>query len=304
MNLDIVLALIRTTFLAADNRLRATWRALLYVPVYLLLFGTLFRLLLGLAERAGLARGMEQSYLLFALTSCVVQLGIVKLMLSALDRRVFATLGLWFYRGWWKELAVGAALGALMLSLVVGVEAAFGAVRFSWGSETRHGLIGLSLNSVMFVTGALKEELELRGYPFQRGVEAIGSWPAIVVCSTLFGVLHWWNPASTVLSTANTVLIGVLLALAYLKTRALWLPIGLHFSWNFFLGCVFSLPVSGIVLEYRLLQTEVRGPAYLTGGDYGPEGSVVTTVVIVAAVLWLARTKKISVSQPMTEILK
>ena len=304
MNFHAVLAFVRTAFLAADNRLRATWRAILYVPFYLLLFGALFRLLLGWAERSGFARGMEQSYILFALTSCVMQLGIVKLMLSVLDRRPFGTLGLWFYRGWWKELATGAALAALMLSLVVGVEVAFGAARFTWAGGSSHGAVGLSLNFVLFLAGALKEELELRGYPFQRGVEAVGPWPSIAVFSTLFGVLHWWNPASTVLSTANTVLIGVLLALGYLKTRALWLPIGVHFSWNFLLGYVYSLPVSGIVLHYRLFHTEVKGPTYLTGGDYGPEGSVVTTVVIVVAAVWLAQSKKISASQEMAQILK
>ena len=102
---------------------------------------------------------------------------------------------------------------------------------------------------LLLLSGALLEEAMFRGYPFQRLVEAVGPVWAVVALSALFGAAHLGNPnASGVLSWAflNTIAIGVLLALAYLRTRTLWLPFGIHFGWNFALGFVFGLPVSGM----------------------------------------------------------
>ena len=86
------------------------------------------------------------------------------------------------------------------------------------------------------ISGALAEELMFRGYPFQRLVEAIGAAGAIVVFSVLFGVVHLSNPGASVWGLVNTVAIGVLLSIVYLRTRSLWLPWGLHFAWNTTLG--------------------------------------------------------------------
>jgi len=80
---------------------------------------------------------------------------------------------------------------------------------------------------------AVFEEVAFRGYAFQRMVDAAGPIVAAAVFSGLFGALHLSNPSATPLSTANTALAGVLFSLAYLKTRGLWLPIGLHWAWNF-----------------------------------------------------------------------
>ena len=88
----------------------------------------------------------------------------------------------------------------------------------------------------MLVAGSLAEELMFRGYPFQRLVEAIGAGGAIVVFSVLFGVVHLMNPGANPWGLLNTVVIGVVLSVAYLRTRALWLPWGIHFAWNATLG--------------------------------------------------------------------
>lgn len=295
---------LRTIFLNTESRLRPLWRGLLYVPTYLAAVLALGLGIVNLLRWLGLERSQERVLLVFGLTGAVASLAVAALFLYRYDRRPFGTLGLWFYRAWGRELATGVGLGVLMLSVVIGVEAAAGAVRFRWAGGTGQGLMAITWSFVLFLPAAVKEELELRGYLFQRLIDAIGPWPATATLSMLFGLLHLANPSVTRLSTANTVLIGVLLAVCYLKTRGLWLPAGVHFGWNFCLGYVYSLPVSGIVLRYRLLAAEVSGPTYLTGGNYGPEGSVVTTVVIVVAVVWLARMRKISVSAEMSRILK
>ena len=121
--------------------------------------------------------------------------------------------------------------------------------------------------------GALAEELMFRGYPFQHLEKAIGAVPAVIAFSAIYGVLHV-NPHASLWGIANTVLIGVLLSIAYLRTRALWLPWGIHFGWNLTLGLLLGLPVSGF-RNYNLLRyTEAYGPEWLTGGKYGVEASM------------------------------
>jgi hypothetical protein len=90
------------------------------------------------------------------------------------------------------------------------------------------------------------------------------------------------------LGLINTVLIGVLLSIAYLRTRALWLPWGIHLGWNTTLGLLFGLPVSGIRLFNVVIRTSVTGPRWLTGGDYGLEASLpcVLTLVVGIVAVW------------------
>ena len=94
------------------------------------------------------------------------------------------------------------------------------------------------------------------------------------------------------------------MAVAYLKTRGLWLPIGLHWAWNFMMGPVGSLPVSGFHIGPGLAVAETSGPDWLSGGAYGPEGSVILTAVCVAGTIWLARTKSVACSPAMAEALQ
>ena len=112
-----------------------------------------------------------------------------------------------------------------------------------------------------------------RGYPFQHLEQGIGAIGAIAVFSVLFGAVHLANPGASLWGLVNTILIGVLLAISYLRTRALWLPWGIHFGWNFALGVLFGLPVSGLRLFNVVVRTTVSGPNWVTGGSYGVEAS-------------------------------
>jgi membrane protease YdiL (CAAX protease family) len=221
------------------------------------------------------------------------------------DREDIRTLGLWFYPGWGRELILGAGMGTGLLAATGAVLLACGAIRYG-------GLVGhtvtiapaLLLTVVYLLLAAAFEEIAFRGYGFQRLIDAIGRSGAMAISAGLFGVLHLFNPSVTALSTANTVAIGVLLAVGYLKTRALWLPIGLHWSWNLCMGPLLSLPVSGVQIEPMLLHAELRGPAWLGGGAYGPEGSVVLTAGAAAAIVWLLRAPRVAVSPAMQKVLQ
>jgi hypothetical protein len=102
--------------------------------------------------------------------------------------------------------------------------------------------------------------------------------------SMLFGALHMDNPNATWLGALNTVLAGILLSLAYVRTQSLWLPYGIHVGWNVGLGFVLGFPLSGIDLA-SLWTTGIAGSDTILGGGYGPEGGLLATFIFAAAAL-------------------
>jgi hypothetical protein len=137
------------------------------------------------------------------------------------------------------------------------------------------------------------EELLFRGILFRIVEERAGTWIALMLTGVLFGLSHLFNPhASLWGAIAIAIEAGATLAAAYAATRTLWVPIGLHFGWNFALAGIFGAEVSGNGETEGLLNGVTSGPALLTGGQFGPEGSpytVVFGVVLTIVFLWLAR---------------
>ncbi|MGD2152956.1 MAG: CPBP family intramembrane metalloprotease, partial [Gemmatimonadales bacterium] len=154
----------------------------------------------------------------------------------------------------------------------------------------------------VLVVAAAAEELLLRGYAFQALVEGAGVIVAVILTSGLFALIHLNNPEVGWVALLNIGLAGVLFAAAYLRTRSLWVPIGMHWGWNFVMVAFFDLPVSGIVLDMPGYDTVVRGPDLLTGAAFGPEGGLVTTLLVLPLILWVARTKWLSQSKQMVEL--
>jgi len=210
-----------------------------------------------------------------------------------LDRRSLRDLGLHRRPGWLAEIAAGAGLGAFLMALVFGIELAAGwleIVGFGWQNVALVTVLS-SLSAVFIghVVVAVNEELVARGYVLQNLAEDWGMTVAVAASSILFGLAHLGNPGADLLAIVSVILAGVFLALGYLVTRSLWLPIALHFSWNFFQGPVFGLHVSGGVPSFRLFQTQVTGPELITGGAFGPEGGLLGlgATLLGIALLWL-----------------
>jgi membrane protease YdiL (CAAX protease family) len=174
-----------------------------------------------------------------------------------------------------RELGLGAAIGAAAFLAVIGALFASGAFRVT-GTHSWSVLIA-PFAELVFV--ALFEEILFRGILFRIIEKSLGSWLAVLLSSVLFAAAHLPNDGITVLAVAITALAGVMFAAAYMLTRRLWLAIGLHFAWNFMSDAVFSLPTSGHPAK-GLLQGQLSGPAWLSGGAYGVEASAVTLVVI------------------------
>jgi membrane protease YdiL (CAAX protease family) len=180
-----------------------------------------------------------------------------------------------------REWQLGAALGWGLVVLAVLPMALAGALHvYLWTQPRAFGL--LALNLVTLAVAALTEEIAFRGYPYRRLIEAIGPAAATIAMSLLFGLAHILNPGATWTSTLVTMLAGLLLSLAWLRTRGLWLGWGLHFAWNASIAILFGLPVSGISDFASIIQTRSFGHLWLTGGDYGPEGASFTVIVLLA----------------------
>ncbi len=287
--------------LGAKRRLHAAVRAMLFVIVGFLLIVLVNAMvnLLTPGRSLGVRSAIGYPFMI------AVLLLESWILTRALDGRSFRTVGIWFFPGWAREFLMGIGLGMALMTLAVVVMAATGAVAFR-GWNTPHGRAPLVFTETAgwLLLAATFEEVAFRGYGFQRLVDAVGPWLGALVFAGLFGVAHITNPSASPLSMANTVLAGLLLSLAYLKTRALWLPIGLHWAWNFSMGMIFSLPVSGLRLECGLLYAETTGPNWLSGGDYGPEASVVLMIVSTATIIWLSRTSLLRPSPAMKEVLE
>jgi len=178
----------------------------------------------------------------------------------------------------------GALLGIVLFSAVYAVLWAMGAATFK-GFGTADGLtaaLGMALMA------GVCEELIFRGAVYRLLEEGFGTAVALILSGVLFGLLHAGNPGATLASTTAIALeAGILLAAAYALTRSLWLPIGLHFGWNFTEGGIFGAAVSGHANK-GLIDAPISGAALMTGGKFGPEASLpAVTICVVAAIVIL-----------------
>jgi CAAX protease family protein len=224
-----------------------------------------------------------------------------------LERRSFGSIGFRFHRGWARDFLLGSLMGASALAIVVGIGVGFGALSFDVLTRNWKSLLaGFLVTSAFFVIAGATEELLFRGFPFQALVHNLGDARAITITSILFGLAHISNPSASTFSTINTVLAGAWLGLAYLRTRSLWLPTGLHWSWNFAMVFVFGLPVSGFTTLGQLawLRGTAGEPAWVSGGSYGPEAGLAATAGLVLSTLAIYKGGLFSASQEMLTAIR
>ena len=199
------------------------------------------------------------------------------------------------HRGWLKNLLIGSLLGAASLLVAALLVTLTRGVRFSFDPAGAR-LIGQTLGGslLVFLVAAAAEEMLFRGYPLQTLTRAKLAWLGVLLTSVPFAAAHLGNPNAVAGFTfINTALAGVWLAVAYLRTRSLWLPFGLHWSWNWVQASLLGLPVSGIerFAPAPLLKATNLGPDWLTGGAYGIEGGAACTVALLVSTLVIWRAK-------------
>lgn len=209
-----------------------------------------------------------------------------------LDRRSWVSLGFQFDRHTLPDLLVGFAVPGLLMGLVFAAEWALGWVQFegwAWeGGAWGAAVLGLLGGLALFCAVGYEEELLSRGYQLQNLVEGTNLRVGLFLTATLFSILHLFNPGAGWASFLGILAAGYFLAFGWLRTRQLWLSIGLHIGWNFFEGTIFGFPVSGLDM-FRLMRHTVSGPAWFTGGAFGPEAGLIIlpAMAIGGSLIWL-----------------
>jgi uncharacterized protein len=178
-----------------------------------------------------------------------------------------------------KELGIGLLLGAALFSTTIGILWLLGYYQVSainpWSFMITWLMTGI-------ISGVL-EELLVRGVLFRIMEESLGTWIALVISALIFGAGHLANPNATLWAgLAIAIEAGIMLAAAYILTRRLWVPIGIHIAWNFVQGGIFGVAVSGNEAK-GLLQSTLSGPALLSGGEFGAEASIFAVIICLAA---------------------
>lgn len=319
-----------------QHRLRAFWRLVLQ----LLLFGAIvfvLQILVGLlgfviaviqqgispeqfGDPAGVPTAITNSpvVLIASMLAIAIAMAVSVWLAGRLfDRRRFADFGFHLDRGWWLDFGFGLALGAILMVGIFLIELAAGWVTVTDIFSTYDPDAGffpiILLPLVNYLCVGFYEELFSRGYQLRNLAEGFGSLGyrfaillATAVTSAVFGFLHATNPNASLFSTFNIVIAGVFLAMGYILTGELAIPIGLHISWNFFQGNVFGFSVSGGGFGVAtFINTEQGGPDLWTGGAFGPEAGLLglgaVLLGILLTILWVRlRRGDVKLHQPLT----
>ncbi len=266
------------------KEIRAGWRLLIFVAIYLFC--------LSLVNIAAPSFGHPNPHSLTATPMLIreaVALAVALFsaaVMGVIERRSFADYLLpWRFaftgKFWWGVLWGWVALTALMVLLHLDGNFFFGRLAVTGWKAAGDAVLW----ALVFVVVGLTEEFTFRGYALYTLTTGMGFWPAALVLSGAFGAVHLGNPGEDWIGALAAALIGFFFCFTVRRTGTLWLAAGLHAAWDYAETFVYSVPNSGLVARGHLLRSSFQGPAWLTGGSVGPEGSVFVFVVI--AILFL-----------------
>jgi membrane protease YdiL (CAAX protease family) len=201
------------------------------------------------------------------------------LIMARIERGKWDYYGLPLRRAFSRDFWVGCLWGLVGVSAVMGGLWAAGAYRIDGlalaGAELwKFGVLW----AVMFLIVGLLEEFTLRGYLLYTMASGMRFWPAAVITSALFLAGHIGNPGETFLGLSDVFIIGIFLCFTLWRTGDLWFAVGMHAVWDWGLTYLYSVPNSGTTAVGHLLNVRLQGPAWLSGGSAGPEGSVINLI--------------------------
>lgn len=206
------------------------------------------------------------------------------------ERRAFPSVGFRGSRPWLRFL-VGAGIGAGMISLVVGCLVLLGQYQYqpqshgAWSPGS--SLAAVALLVLVWTMQGSTEETLMRGYLLQTAATQLPGWLAILLPGALFSAMHFVGEDPQLVAGLNILLFALFVSFIALRQGSIWMACGIHVGWNGFQGNVFTLPVSGNAYTTGLFRYEPTGHAlpWLAGGGFGPENSVVVTIVWATAAL-------------------
>lgn len=266
-------------FLNSERQLRNGWWILLFFLVLaLFLVPTLIT-----AQQNNMEVSMGIQAIIILLTSLVCQF---------LRRKPLAELFGKFNARWIRELFLGGLIGSALMAIPAFVLGVFGWVNWQWNPE---GFSILLPGLLLFAGVAAAEELLFRGFVFQRLISGLGQWPAQGITAVFFLLTHLDNPGMTgnvkVMAGINIFLASILFGLAFIRTRSLAMPLGLHWMANWTQGGILGFGVSGTRQPGLLMPGFDGAPSWLTGGQFGLEASALGSICLAVALILLYKQK-------------
>jgi membrane protease YdiL (CAAX protease family) len=274
---------VQKIFFGRDGRLRNGWWMAIFIVLFLASRVVYPPLSHGLQRACVPGDALEPLHFVFAL--------LVTWVCVRLRKQTLASVGFAPGRRWIAESGIGLVLGAGTAVIAAMLICMAGGARLEL--DPSRSAASLAAGAYLFLFAALFEETLFRGFVFQRLVAGIGAPSALLLMSLLFASVHWDNPGldttTWALATVELFLGALLLGLAYLRTRSLAMPVGIHFGWNWALGSVLGFDVSGFGQSGWFHPVLLERPAWVSGGAFGPEASAFAVAVDAALVFALWR---------------
>ena len=263
------------------SELRVGWRLCIFLAMVLGLINAsnlMVRRVLPSADQTTL-------YLVFLVINFVIFL-FASWIMGRIEGRIIVDYGLpWrgMFRGqFWQGFLLGfASITSLLVAMRVAGVLYFGGIALHGADISKWAIV----YALVFILVALREEFRARGYGLYTLSAGIGYWPAAILSAAYFGYSHHGNSGEDLIGLFNAGAFGLLACLLLRRTGNLWMPIGLHTAFDWGETYFYGVPDSGQTLPGHLLNSSSSGPAWLSGGTVGPEGSVLCTLLIV--VVWL-----------------
>lgn len=264
-------------FLDSNGSVRNGWKIMGFAALLYLCMKALS--LLGLWQEMGYEWAMALAIL------------VPTVLCLRLEREPLPVLGLKPALRWGVDFTVGAIGGLILMVLIAGCIFAFHGLHWKQGGGA--SFQELMAGAWLYLAVAVNEELLFRGYLFQRLLKGTGTWISLLLMGLWFAYAHWDNPgmagAVRIWAMLNIFLAGLILGLAYLKTRRLALPMGIHLGWNWAQGSLLGFGVSGTMDTRGWVNPVFEGrPEWLTGGAFGLEASLPCAILCLTAILGLA----------------
>jgi membrane protease YdiL (CAAX protease family) len=267
-----------------ERELRAGWRLLIFAVLVALLNLAGFSLMAKLHLPKVTSTYLPPATLLIQECTVFLCAVIATAVMGFLEGRPFGVYGLPAAEAFGARFWQGAVWGILMITAVILLLRVFGG--FSFGEPALQGAAiwrYAAIWGVVFLSVGFFEEFQFRGYAQFTLCSGLGFWPAATVLSAAFGAIHLVNPGESKIGGLSVFVIAMFFCLTLRRTGSLWFAVGMHAAFDWGETFLYSVPDSGLVASGHLLNSSLHGPAWLTGGSVGPEGSVMAFAVTALA---------------------
>ncbi len=274
------MGILRTIFINRNRQIRSGWKIGLVLAC--LLTGLVLYQIVSIVS--GISDVVADEW---SIATPLIFGGSVLFVLWILDHKKPKDIGLTRLKGNFGNLLFGFLLGAVSMTVIFVILLVTGHIALENGFMSPDISMSLLWGLILFILVGIQEELFSRGYCIFVFQQMNCLWVSVLLSSLLFTLLHGLNPHINWIGMLNIFLVGFLFAFMYLKTGNLWMPIGYHISWNYFEGNIFNFPVSGSRFD-GLYHIQILRNDIISGGFFGPEGGILTTLVILIGfgVVW------------------